>query len=97
MKGFTRPRAAVLSEKAVVPARNVISPAPNRFTHVVARTVPYYYDKRSAKKAPDGELPSGTRVVLLHQGSRDCRVVDGRGLYVLIACDHLESLPDGSP
>jgi hypothetical protein len=79
---MTRPKAVVLSKSAVVPPRNLINPPPNRFTHEVLRSQPYFYEW--AKGAtPDGELSDGTKVTLMvHKGGDRCRVVTGDGLYV---------------
>lgn len=94
MKGFVRPDAVVLPESAVVPDKNIIRPAPNRFTHELARAQPFYYDESSRGCAPDGELPAGTRVVLLvhDEGDPFCRVADGRGLYVEVEYKSLKPL-----
>ena len=82
-EGFVRPEAAVLAEKALVPARNLIAPAPNQFTHELIRTQPYYFAGAQPGMAPDGEFAAGTKVVLLlHDGGATCRVADDRGLYV---------------
>jgi hypothetical protein len=91
MKGFVRPDAVVLPESAVVPDENTIRPAPNRFTHELARAQPFYYDVSRRGGTPDGELPAGTRVVLLVHDDGDplCRVADGRGLYVEVEYDAL--------
>ena len=92
MEGFTRPEAIVLPEGATVPDKNLISPAPNRFTHRLLRPQPYYF-LRSQTSTPNGEFPEGTEVVLLRQDdARSCRVADGRGLYVEIEFDSLAEL-----
>jgi hypothetical protein len=93
-EGFLRPEAAVLAEKALVPGRNLIAPAPNQFTHEVARAQPYYFTRAQPEMTPDGEFPAGTEVVLLHyDGGVYCRVADGRGLYVETEYDSLRKLP----
>lgn len=90
MKGFVRPEAVVLPESAAVPDENVIRPAPNQFTHELTRDEPFYFGGAQQGRTPDGELPAGTKVVLLvHDGGAYCRVVNGRGLYVEVACDSL--------
>lgn len=93
-EGFIRPKAEVLPETALVPAGNLISPAPNRFTHELTRPQPYYYDDDSRqRRAAAGEFAAGTRVVLLvHDGGDACWVADGRGLYVQIDFDSLKPL-----
>jgi hypothetical protein len=94
MEGMTRPPAVVLPESAMVPDRNLIVPAPNRFTHALTRATPYYFAGTRHATSPDGELAAGTTVVLLvDDGDGRCRVVDGQGLYVEIACDCLQTLP----
>lgn len=83
MKGMIRPEARVLPESSLIPDRNLIAPAPNQFTHELARAQPFYFSGMQQGRPPDGELPEGTKVVLLvHDGGNACRVVDGRGLYV---------------
>ena len=92
MEGFKRPDAVVLPDEAMVPPANLIRPAPNRFTHVLPRAEPFHFAEHPAGGArPDGELPAGTKVVLLlHDGGPTCRVVDGRGLYVQVRFAALE-------
>jgi hypothetical protein len=93
MGRFNRPKASVLPDEAIVPEKNLITPTPNRFTHELIRTEPYYYSRVAQGKKPDGEFSKGTRVVLLrHGGGSSCRVVDGRGLYVEVAFASLKSL-----
>jgi hypothetical protein len=93
MGHFIRPKAVVLPDEALVPARNLISPPPNQFTHRLSRAAPYYYAGAQQAARPDGELPADTKVVLLvHDGGRYCRVVDGRGLYVETEYESLEPL-----
>jgi hypothetical protein len=93
MKGFVRPKALVLPEKAIVPDKNLISPAPNQFTHKLKRPQPYYFSEAQQGSPPDGEFPSGTKVVLLvYDNGNYCRVADGQGLYVEIEYDSLKKL-----
>jgi len=93
MEGFIRPTAAVLAEEAIVPAENLISPAPNQFTHELTRLQPYYFAGARRAKMPDGQFAAGTKVALLvYDGGDSCRVVDGQGLYVEIAYDALKRL-----
>lgn len=97
MKGFLRPDAEVLPESAMVPAKNIINPAPNQFTHEVTGAAPFYYDGAQQGRPPDGELPAGAKVVLLvHDGGPYCRVADGRGLYVEVGYDSLKALNLGA-
>jgi len=85
MEGFLRPKATVLPESALIPEKNLISPAPNQFTHRLMREQIYYYDMAREGVPPDGLLPAETKVVLLvHDGGERCRIADGRGLYVEI-------------
>lgn len=97
MKGFVRPNAVVLPDSAVVPDRNIITPAPNRFTHELTREQPIYFDRAPQGRPPDGEFTAGTQVVLLvYEGGTHCRVADARGLYVEIEYDALRALPTGN-
>ena len=93
MKGMRRPKATVLPDTALVPGGNVIKPAPNQFTHELVGTVPYHYGEARHGGLPDGELATGSKVILLwHGGGPRCRVADGRGLYVEIALASLRKL-----
>lgn len=93
MDGFIRPDAVVLPEKAIVPDRNLISPAPNQFTHKLIRPQPFYFTGAQQAMQPDGQFPAGTKVVLLvYNGGNYCRVADGQGLYVEIEYDSLRKL-----
>ena len=92
MEGFSRPKAVVLPDDALVSKRYYIAPPPNQFTHQLLRPQPYYFGKSRTK--PAGEMAAGTKVVLMvfNQG-KYCRVVDGTGLYVEIEYDSLQKLP----
>jgi hypothetical protein len=93
MEGFLRPEARVLPENAIVPEQNLISPAPNQFTHELTRSQPYYFAEMQQGSPPDGEFPAGTKVVLLvYHGGAACRVADGQGLYVATEYDGLKKL-----
>ena len=93
MGRFLRPEAKVLPDEAMIPRKNLISPAPNQFTHELTRTQPFHYAGAQVGKAPDGVLPANTKVTLLfHDGGTYCWVVDGRGLYVEIECSTLRKL-----
>ena len=93
MEGFLRPPVDVLPENAVVPDRNLIEPAPNTFTHALTSDQPFSFTTFEGTAAPDGVLAAGSRVVLMvYDGGRFCRVVDGRGLYVEIEHKSLKSL-----
>ena len=93
MKGFSEPKAKVLSRKAVVPDDNLIRPAPNQFTHEVKRAQGYYFKGARQGSPPDGEFAEGTEVVLLvYDGGSYCRVADGQGLYVETEYEGLKKL-----
>ena len=86
-----RPKAVVLEDEALVPRRNVIKPPPNRFTHKVRRSQPYFYEDLGEE--PNGEFAAGTPVVLMvYHGGDSCRVVDEHGLYVETAYGGLHDL-----
>jgi hypothetical protein len=90
---FLRPEAAVLPDEALVPRANLISPAPNQFTHELAFPQPFYYTRAQSETPPDGELPAATRVILMaYSGGIYCWVVDGQGLYVEIEYGGLRKL-----
>jgi hypothetical protein len=93
MKGVVRPEASVLPESSLVPEGSLISPAPTQFTHELTRAQPFYFKGARKGARPDGELPAGTKVVLMsHDGGARCRVVDGRGLYVETESEGLREL-----
>ena len=89
-----RPEASVLADGALVPERNVVRPAPNRFTHQLRVDEPYRLDRCESPGEPDGVLPAGTPVALLVEGPDTCRVVDGSGLYVEVRRASLRKLAD---
>jgi hypothetical protein len=92
MARILRPEMEVVRESALIPPANLVQPAPNQFTHELQEAQPYYYGA-AARKPPDGDFPAGTQVVLMVRGAgKMCRVVDGRGLYVLTACKGLKNL-----
>lgn len=92
-EGFVRPEVIVLSGQALIPAENLIAPAPNQFTHQLTRAQPIYFAGAGQGTELDGELPAATLVVLLvYDGGATCRVVDGQGLYVEVEYDSLEKL-----
>ena len=85
MGEVSRPKAEVLPASALIPTTNLIAPAPNRFTHEIARQAPFYYAAGDEERTPDGMFERGTPVVLLHdEGGERCHVADGRGLYVVV-------------
>jgi len=92
MEGIVRPEVTILPEGSLVPAKNVISPAPNQFTHEVTRQQPYYFIDGREGGPPDGQFEAGTKVVLLVHDGDYCRVADSQGLYVQIAYGSLRKL-----
>jgi hypothetical protein len=83
MKGFNETKFKVLSEESIVPEKNIISPAPNQFSHQIVRLCPYYFNKYEQTRPPDGKLKKGAKVTLLVYEKGDyCRVADKRGLYI---------------
>jgi hypothetical protein len=87
-----RPKAKTLPDDALIPKENLVLPRPKKFTHELRRNEPFFFDRLHDAK-PRGELPRGTRVVLMERRQgRYCRVVDERGLYVEIDCDSLVAL-----
>ena len=90
MGQFLRPKAEVLSDDALVPDKNLISP-PDHFTHQLTRAEPYYFGSAHSGR-PDGEFPAGTKVLLIGDDGDRCRVADEQGLYVEIACAALTKL-----
>ena len=95
-EGFLRPRFEIMGEESLVPDENLVRPAPDRFTHELVRTEPYFYGLPGpgGDVPPDGRLPAGAHVVVLTDRGDWCRVVDGRGLAVEVARDSLRELPD---
>jgi len=92
MKGMRRPEAIVLPDSSLVPT-NVITPAPNQFTHEVTRSQPFYASFGAVDEPPTGQFDAGTRVVLLYYDGKDyCRVADGTGRYVETRFDGLRKL-----
>jgi hypothetical protein len=89
-----RPNPSVLADAAVVPERNLVRPAPNRFTHRLVVDEPYRFDRPRHGDEPDGVLAAGTPVVVLVEGADRCRVIDANGLYVEVPRASLAELPD---
>jgi hypothetical protein len=91
MEGFKKTYPVVMPGESLVPSRYLISPAPNQFTHALARSQRYAFDE--SNHAPAGELPEGAKVVLMvHDGGSRCRVVDDQGRYVEVDYDSLKKL-----
>jgi hypothetical protein len=87
-----RPDMVVLGEDALVPAQNLIRPAPNRFTHELIVDEQYQFDRPEPTDRPDGVISAGTAVAVLVVGDEWCRVVDPRGLYVEVRRASLREL-----
>ena len=83
---FTRPRADVLPDEAMIPAGNLASAVPARFTHTVATRQPYYFDRSATDARPAGWFEPGTDVALIERGEVLCHVVDAQALQVWTAC-----------
>ncbi|HSK80832.1 MAG TPA: hypothetical protein VLQ45_30550 [Thermoanaerobaculia bacterium] len=97
MKGVDRPEAFILPENSMVPDRNLVSPAPDQFTHELIRSQLFYLHGALQGAQPIGEFPAGTKVVLMtHDGGDYCRVVDQRGLYVETEYAGLKKLQRGA-
>jgi hypothetical protein len=92
-EGFIRPEAKILPRESLVPAENLVRPPPNRFTHETVARTPFSYAGTRGPTPGDGSLAEGTKVVLLRTDD-DGRagVVDGSGLYVLVAASSLRPL-----
>jgi hypothetical protein len=85
MSEVIRPEPEILPASAIIPSANLITPAPNRFTHEIVGLAPFYYSAGGEDRAPDGMFKRGTPVVLLHAEEGGlCHVADGRGLYVVV-------------
>lgn len=92
MQGMRRPRAVTVPRSALVPPPCVVAPPPNQFTHRLRARQGYFYGARATGR-PSGYFPKGSEVVLMvYDGGRLCRVIDGDGLYVLTAYAGLESI-----
>ena len=95
-EGFIRPEAKVLPKESLVPAENLITPPPNRFTHETVARTPFSYAATRAGASGasgDGSLAEGTKVVLLRTDDEGhAGVVDASGLYVLVPTSSLRPL-----
>lgn len=91
MEGMKRPKAVVLPDTALVPPENQIDP-PEKLTHEVTKRQPFYFVFDKTDSEPNGEFDVGTKVLLVEDLGRICRVVDARGLYVATRCDGLKPL-----
>jgi hypothetical protein len=91
VEGFIRPEATILDENTIVPDRNLISPAPNHFTHEVVQSQPFYFLDEGWDTKPAGQFGAGSSVLLVHRGRDRCWVIDARGLLVLTRCAGLKA------
>ena len=92
MKGMLRPAQTVMPASALEPKADTVSPAPNRFTHVVRARQPFYVGS-VLRGESGGTLPAGAKVVLMVRGRGDvCRVIDRRGRYVTTSFKGLRPL-----
>ena len=87
-----RPAQTVMPSSALASEPTVVSPPPNRFTHVVRARQPIYAgDVLTGESA--GMLPAGAKVVLMVRGRGDAaRVIDRRGRYVTTSFKGLRPL-----
>lgn len=92
MRGFLRPKPVVVPARDLVPEASRIVPAPNQFSHVLARRQPYFLDEAGSSRRRGGYFAKGTKVLLLARRGAYCRVADRRGLYVEVPCDALRPL-----
>ncbi len=88
-----RPAYVELGPETLVPATNLVRPAPHRPTHELTADEPYRLDRPGRDGGPDGVLPAGTRVVVLRVGEDRCRVVTASGLAVDVRRTSLRELP----
>ena len=92
MKGMLRPAQIVMPSSALEPKADMVSPAPNRFTHVVRARQPFYVGSVLTGES-GGTLPAGARVVLMVRGRGDvARVIVRRGRYVTTSFQGLKRL-----
>jgi hypothetical protein len=92
-EGFIRPEAKVLPTESLVPAENLISPPPNRFTHEIVARTPFSYAGTRGSTSGEGSLAKGTKVVLLRTDDDErAGVVDASGLYVFVPTSSLRPL-----
>ena len=95
-EGFLRPEMEVLREETVIPARNLVQPAPNVFTHETVDDTPFYFGREADGGEANGYFKAGAGVVLLVRGEHGrCRVIDGQGVYAEVSADSLAERPRG--
>jgi hypothetical protein len=88
-----RPKPIVLPDEALMPRQDLITPPPNRFTHVVGTDQPYYFADPQPDRPPDGTFAAGSKVVLMRDEDRGyCRIVDASGVYAWVECGALRKL-----
>ncbi|MGX5653410.1 hypothetical protein ACWKWC_01390 [Geodermatophilus nigrescens] len=91
-----RPGFVVLGAEALPPATNVVRPVPQPLTHELVVDQPFTLDRPGGDRGPDGVLPAGTRVAVLHAGDDRCRAVTSSGLAVDVPRAALRELPPGA-
>lgn len=72
----------MLSESALVPETNVMRPAPTELTHELLVDEPFSFDRSRPTGHPDGVIPAGTAVAVIHAHADLCRIADASGLSV---------------
>ncbi|MEO5890322.1 MAG: hypothetical protein ABIQ31_08725 [Ferruginibacter sp.] len=85
MQEVSRPAQEVLPENALIPAKNIIDPVPNHFTHQLSARENYYFDAPAGDKQPDGFFVEGTKVLLVNKTDKFCWVIGPQGVYVLMS------------
>ena len=91
-----RPGYVVLGPDSLVPATNLVRPAPQRPTHELVVDAPYRLVRPGADHAPDGVLPAGTQVAVVREVDDSSRVVTASGLAVDVRRASLRELPSGT-
>ena len=88
-----RPEYVVPGEESLVPATDLVRPAPHRPTHELVADGPYRLDRPGQDRGPDGVLPAGTPVAVLRDEDDRCRVVTASGPAVDVPRASLRELP----
>lgn len=86
MERMRRPAKVALPSGSNVPPGRLLLPPPTEFTHrVAARPLRFHYELPLAGAPPAGHLAGGAPVLVVRVESRGlCRVLDQRGLYVVV-------------
>lgn len=93
MGRMLRPKKTVLESTALVPGHNLLNPAPNVFTHVLAVDAPFYYAVPKPDEKPCGTLHKGARVLLVRDhGEGWSAIADQQGLYVVVKTSSLKAV-----